>query len=175
VFHVCFFNAPEFEQKPMSFNSAHWFARPKLIQLALQTKRPNPRQPTIFIQNSKWINYQRVSNPSVGEFSLGFVPITKRGLKKLARSLGRAESLGIHASLSFFLGKSWHCYHRHGALPVSALCHRSVSNSISIMLCCWSIMLREKSRRQEVHQHIDHWSYGYNQKCFWLPSYAWKI
>ena len=86
----------------MSFNSAHWFARPKLIQLALQTKRPNPRQPTIFIQNSKWINYQRVSNPSVGEFSLGFVPITKRGLKKLARSLGRAESLGIHASLSFF-------------------------------------------------------------------------
>ena len=38
----------------------------------------------------------------MGEFSLGFVPITKRGLKKLARSLGRAESLGIHASLSFF-------------------------------------------------------------------------
>ena len=29
------------------FDSAHWFAQPKRIQPSLQTKRPNPRQPTI--------------------------------------------------------------------------------------------------------------------------------
>ena len=49
----------------------------------------------------------------MGEFSLGFVPITKRGLKKLARSLGRAESLGIHASLSFF-------WESHGTVILSS-------------------------------------------------------
>jgi len=39
--------ALEFEQKLMYFDSAHWFAQPKRIQPSLQTKRPNPRQPTI--------------------------------------------------------------------------------------------------------------------------------